>query len=104
MSTIDNPRFPHHCRITRTGEHDPLASECRVYEKNTTSDRGDVITSNRGLALPVDRKGWIERGVVPFEDDYVVVDRGGYEESGKIIDVNPANFGGTHIIWRYGRN
>jgi hypothetical protein len=39
-----------------------------------------------------------------LEDDYVVVDRGGYEESGKIIDVNPANFGGTHIVWRYGRN
>lgn len=111
---IDNPRFPHTCRITRVGENDPLSSEedvvtvyegeCRAYEKNTTSDSGDVISSFRGLAVPVDRKGWMERGIVPFEDDYVVVDRGGYEESGKIIDVNPANFGGTHIIWRYGRN
>lgn len=114
MSTIDNPRFPHTCKITRVGENNPLSSEeeevvvyegvCRVYDKHTTSDRGEVITSYRGLAIPVDRNGWIERGIAPQEDDYISIDREPMVEDGKVIDVNPANFGGTHITWRYGRS
>lgn len=77
--------------------------ECRAYDKNTTSDKGEVITSYRGLALPVTKDGWIEKGVVPQEGDKVVVNRGGYEEYGTVIDKKPANFGGTHLIWKYGR-
>ena len=78
--------------------------ECRAYDKNTTSDKGEVITSYRGLSIPVTREGWTEIGVVPMEGDKVVVNRGGYEEYGLVIDKNPANFGGTHLIWKYGRN
>ena len=76
---------------------------CRAYDKNTTSDKGDVIASYRGLALPVDREGWVELGTVPREGDTVIVDRKTHTETGKIIDLNPGNFHGTHIIWKYGR-
>ena len=77
---------------------------CRAYDKNTTSDRGEIITSYRGLALPITREGWQELGVVPMEGDELEVDRGGYKEYGRVVDKNPANFGGTHLVWRYGRN
>lgn len=78
--------------------------ECRAYDKHTTSDRGDVITSYRGLAIPMTRKDWEEFGVVPMEGDEIRVDRGGYHEYGRVVDKNPGNFGGTHLVWRYGRN
>lgn len=115
MERPDNPRFPHYCKITRAEAHDPLKDEdeendvviyegeCRAYDKNTTTDKGDVITSYRGLALPVDRSGWGSMGVVPKEGDSIVVDRGGYKEYGRVIDKNPANFRGTHLVWKYGR-
>lgn len=77
--------------------------ECRAYSKNTTSDRGEVITSYRGLALPVTQDEWTELGVVPQEGDLMWVQRGGYREYGNVIDKLPANFGGTHLTWRYGR-
>ncbi len=109
----DNPRFPHHCTITRAVAEDPMVDEsettiiyegeCRAYDKNTTTDKGDVITSYRGLALPVDKSGWGSMGVVPKEGDSIVVDRGGYKEYGRVIDKNPANFRGTHLVWKYGR-
>lgn len=78
--------------------------ECRAYDKNTTSDRGDVTTSLRGLALPMTREDWERLGMVPMEGDEIWVNRGGYKEYGKVIDKNPANFGGTHLVWRYGRD
>lgn len=109
----DNPRFPHTCRIVRPIDEDPMVDEseetviyegaCRAYDKNTTSDKGDVVVSYRGLALPIDRVGWIGLGVVPREGDQVIVDRGSHPEYGRVIDVNPANFGGTHLVWKYGR-
>ena len=110
---VDNPRFPHICKIVRPMYEDPMQDEsedvvvyegsCRVYDKNTVSDKGDVVASYRGLALPVDREGWIEVGTVPREGDTVIVDRGTHLENGRVIDVNPANFGGTHLVWKYGR-
>lgn len=75
---------------------------CRAYNKYATSDKGEVVTSNRGLALPITKDGWT-LDTVPREGDRVVVDRGGYEEYGTVIDKEPANFGGTHLIWKYGR-
>lgn len=115
MRRPDNPRFPHTCTITRCAVHSPLVDElaedeiviydgeCRAYEKNTTSDKGEVITSNRGLSLPIDRAGWSALGYVPSEGDRVIVNRGVYTESGVVVDKNPSNFGGTHIVWRYDR-
>lgn len=113
MARPSNPRFPHTCIITRPKEVGPMQDEeeveiiyegvCRAYEKNTTSDRGDVITSSRGLSLPLTREDWNERGLIPQEGDSVVVNRGSYDEYGRVIDKNPGNFGGTHLVWRYGR-
>lgn len=110
----DNPRFPHTCRIVRMVDDDPMVDEsreiviyegaCRAYDKNTVSDKGDVMASFRGLSLPVDREGWIAMETVPREGDEVVVDRGTHKESGRVIDVNAANFGGTHLVWKYGRS
>lgn len=109
----NNERFPHLCVIKRPHSDDPMKDEddetliyegeCRAYDKNTTSDKGDVIASYRGLSLPIDREGWIKLGVVPREGDCVEVDRGTHKENGRVIDVNPANFGGTHLVWKYGR-
>ena len=110
----NNPRFPHLCVITRPADEDPMVDEneeaviyegkCRAYDKNTTSDKGEVLNSQRGLALPVDRDGWIALGTVPREGDKVEVDRGTHKEYGRVIDVNAANFRGTHLVWKYGRN
>ena len=77
---------------------------CRAYDKNTVSDKGDVMASFRGLSLPVDRKGWMAMETVPREGDEVVVDRGTHKEIGRVVDVNPANFRGTHLVWKYGRS
>ena len=109
-----NERFPHQCIITRAVDEDPMVDEgetvviydgkCRDYDKNTVSDKGDVLNNFRGLALPLDREGWIAAGKVPREGDMVEVDRGTHKESGRVVDVNPANFRGTHLIWKYGRH
>ena len=109
-----NERFPHQCRIVRPADVDPMVDEdeeiviydgkCRAYDKTTTSDKGDVLNNFRGLALPVDRDGWIALGVVPREGDTVIVDRGTHEERGRVVDMNPANFRGTHITWKYVRS
>lgn len=77
---------------------------CRSYEKHTTSDRGEVITSYRGLALPLTQDDWTRLGIIPLEGDELAVDRGAYVEYGRVVDKNPANFHGTHLTWRYGRN
>lgn len=73
---------------------------CRAYEKNTTSTSGEVITTNRGLSLPLSRMDW-ETDNVPTEGDKVEVDFGPYKERGQIIDKMVANFHGTHLIWKH---
>ena len=81
--------------------------ECRSYKINTTSDKGEVITSQRGLALPLNQDGWDALGLVPQEGDEVVVAHGStHKEYGRVVDKNVANasYAGTHLVWRYGRN
>ena len=97
-------------------EEDPVESaqatviyegECRSYKINTTSDKGEVITSQRGLALPLNQDGWDALGAVPKEGDEVVVIHGEtFKEYGRVVDKNvaTASFAGTHLVWRYGRN
>lgn len=108
---VDNPRFPHTCTITRAmPSDDPMEDEgtakvlydgpCRGYEKNTTSVSGEVITTNRGLSLPLSRTEW-KSDNVPQEGDEIVVDYGPYKERGQIIDKMVASFHGTHLIWRH---
>lgn len=77
---------------------------CRSYAKNTTSDKGEVIVSYRGLALPLTQDDWDALGFAPQEGDEIAVNRGAYIEYGRVIDLEPANFGGTHLTWKYGRN
>lgn len=80
--------------------------KCRSYEKNTTSDKGEVITSYRGLALPLNQDGWKEIGVAPEEGDEIIVKHDVFTEYGRVIDKNvaTAQFAGTHLVWKYGRN
>lgn len=122
---VDNPRFPHKCRILRRAATGPLEDEktfspidaavgdgvaviyegrCRSYDKHTTSDSGEVITSYRGLSLPVTLADWEALGESPREGDELAVDRGTRVEYGRIADISAANFHGTHLLWRYGRN
>lgn len=107
---VSNPRFPHTCKITRKTNDDPMSSDgeaeviyegvCRGYLKNTTSAEGEVITTNRGLSLPIAKGGWSE-DTVPQEGDEVEVGYGSYKEHGQIIDRMAANFHGTHLIWNH---
>lgn len=76
--------------------------KCRSYNRDTVSDNGDVITSYRGLALPVEQDAWTEE-TIPAEGDSVIVYRKGYKEYGTVTDKRPGNLG-THLIWKYARN
>lgn len=111
---INNPRFPHTCKITRPGAPDPsqdedevsevviYEGECRSFDFQTTSDKGDIVTSNRKLALPQKQDEWNEN-TIPQEGDRIIVDKFGYKEYGIVVDKMPSNLG-THILWKYGRN
>ena len=80
---------------------------CRSYKVNTTSDKGELITSQRGLALPMNQDMWDSAGTLPKEGDEVVVVYGSsLKEYGRVVDknVSTATYSGTHIFWRYSRN
>lgn len=109
--SVNNPRFPHTCVITRAAvSDDPMndegeavviyEGECRAYSKNTTSVEGEVITNNRGLSLPVSKDEW-SKDSIPMEGDKIEIDFGSYTEHGQVIDKIAANFHGTHLVWRY---
>lgn len=110
-----NPRFPHHCTISRiVDDGDPMTDEtesvviydgeCRSFDVQTTTEKGEVLTSTRKLSLPVKQGEWGGASrPIPQEGDSVVVDKGSYTEYGVVIDKMPSNLG-THILWRYGRN
>jgi hypothetical protein len=107
---MENPRFPHTAVIRRITQSDPFASNpgeqivyegvCRSYTKQTTNDRGEVLTSSRILAIPVKRDEWAN---MPVEGDYIEVSIRDIIEYGHVIDKSPNNFG-TDILWKYGRN
>lgn len=76
--------------------------KCRSYNRDTVSDNGDVISSYRGLALPVEQDEWTE-DTIPLEGDSIIVYRKGFKECGVVTDKRPGNLG-THLIWKYARN
>ena len=81
--------------------------ECRSYKINTTSDKGEIVSSERGLALPLNQDAWDALGTVPLEGDEIVVLHGStFKEYGRVLDktVATADYAGTHLTWRYGRN
>lgn len=150
MARVNNPRFPHTCRILRRPESDPMSDQpgtvtdapppddpmvdeneqdneqqtqeqqetsseeqseevivlyegvCRGYNRDTTSDNGDVNASYRNLALPLKQDEWTEENI-PREGDKIELHKFGYTEYGQIIDIRPSNLG-THILWKYVRN
>lgn len=113
---MNNPRFPHTCKITRAVNSDPMEDEfneavlsktvyegeCRAFNRDTVSDNGDVVTSYRKLALPLKQDEWTEENVVR-EGDRIEVQKFGFVEKGVVIDIYPSNLG-THLIWKYARN
>lgn len=156
MARVNNPRFPHTCRILRRPESEPMSDQpgtvtddpmtdnpmadeeeqeveqqnqeqqtseetsekqseepskevkvlyegvCRGYNRDTTSDNGDVNASYRNLALPLKQDEWTDE-TIPREGDKVELYKFGYTEYGQIIDIRPSNLG-THILWKYVRN
>lgn len=75
---------------------------CRGYNRDTTSDNGDVNASYRYLALPFKQDEWTDE-TIPREGDKIELQKFGYTEYGQIIDIRPSNLG-THILWKYVRN
>lgn len=111
--SVNNPRFPHSCIITRLAKpDDPMSDEnvstviyngsCRGYSKLTTSASGEVISSYRGLALPLRQDEWATE-TIPQEGDKIVLNKGSFIEYGEVVDRMPGNLG-THLLWRYVRN
>lgn len=120
MTKVKNPRFPHTCRIWRTVVSDKIKvsdnpdideddaeqtteavcyeGKCRSYDHDTTSDKGDVITQLRNLALPLKQDEWTG-DTIPQKGDWIEVDRISYKEKGTIIDRRPNNLG-TTLLWR----
>lgn len=105
---MNNPRFPHHCTVTRTTDVRGGSSSgevlydgtCRSYGRLSTSTSGDVITSVRVIAIPVNRDGWT---VTPDTGDTLEVTILDRKEYGTVVDSQPNNFG-TDLIWEYVRN
>ena len=125
MARINNPRFPHCCRIIRFAEKEPMEDQgnvldydptddgysvarvvyegvCRSDNRDTISDNGDVVASYRTLALPLKQDEWTEC-TIPQEGDKIELQRYGYTEYGQVIDIRPSNLG-THVLWKYVRN
>ena len=73
--------------------------KCRSYDHDTTSDKGEVITALRDLALPMKQDEWTADNA-PKKGDFVEVNKGAFKEWGTVIDFRPNNLG-TDILFRY---
>ena len=122
VKMIDNPEFPHTCRIIRYRSDSPMQDEplfgeaeedagtetviyegpCRGFNRDTVADNGDVNTSYRMLSLPVKQQQWTEE-TIPLEGDKIELRKFGHTEYGRVVDKRPGNLG-THIMWKYVRN
>lgn len=110
---IDNPRFPHCCKITRpqhsddpmvdtTGERVIYEGVCRSFDNHSTNQNGDVLFNVRKLSLPVRQQEWGEGRPIPLEGDSICVCKGSHCEYGIVKDKMPGNLG-THLLWEYVR-
>jgi hypothetical protein len=112
---MNNPRFPHKVVIRRVAKGDPFGASpddsegvviydgaCRSYVRtiSTRTQKGDVLTDARVLAVPVKRDEWTD---MPVEGDYLEVLVGSVMEYGYVTDKLPNNFG-TDFVWKYERN
>jgi hypothetical protein len=122
---MNNPRFPHWITITRgIGDEqnpDPFGDEPeretiyegpgRSYTRSNLGSKGEVLTNEQVVALPVRQQDWTEKEVeegeeprpIPIVGDRVEVKRGAQTEYGDLTDVRPNNFG-TDLIFDYVRN
>lgn len=110
---IDNPRFPHKCRITRPVRNDnPMVDmsderviyegACRSFDNHSSNQKGEVVFNVRKLSLPVRQQSWGGDFPIPLEGDSVMVCKGSHCEYGIVKDKMPGNLG-THILWEYVR-
>ena len=113
MTHLDNPRFPHWCRISRpVDDGDPMTDTseetlvyegcCRSFDNHTTGQHGEVNTSVRKLSVPVLQQEWGCERPIPLEGDTIKVCKGSHCEYGIIKDKMPGNLG-THFLWEYVR-
>ena len=84
---------------TQTVEKVLYEGKCRSYDHDTTSDKGEVITALRDLALPMKQDEWTADNA-PKKGDFVEVNKGAFKEWGTVIDFRPNNLG-TDILFRY---
>lgn len=111
---IDNPRYPHHIRITRhTYDDNPFAENtsaavtvlydgCGRSFTDTTTDGGSNVEENkRKASIPVRYDEWGE-GLLPMTGDKIEVFIGKNRETGIVKDCEPDN-GRTLVYWIYRR-
>ena len=133
MARIDNPRFPHTCRILRYAVKEPMEDQANVldpltddsqedpnnqesqedpivlYEGICRSDNRDTISDNGDVIASYRtlslplRQQEWTEETIPREGDKIELQRFGYTEYGAVIDRRPSNLG-THILWKYARN
>ena len=133
MTKVNNPRFPHCCRIVRYAETEPMEDQSNVdydpmaddtakpngndlpegatviYQGICRSDNRDTISDNGDVIASYRTLALPQtqdewtEETVPQEGDKIELQRYGYMEYGLVIDMRPSNLG-THILWKYVRN
>lgn len=113
---MDNPRFPHKCKIYRTeGETEFSAGteitvyegECRKYRNGQTRQTDEVMTGNYCLSIPGERTnadGVTERIMVKAlaGDTVEATDYSGTYR-GYVVDCRAGNLGNT-VYWNDDKN
>lgn len=110
---VENPRYPHHIKITRRSEavesDDPFdradggvivttiyEGEGRSYTDTTTNGSTAVDVNKRKASIPVRFDEWVpsqESHDVqwPMDGDIIEVEKAGITEQGKVRDFEPDN-------------
>lgn len=70
MTKINNPRFPHHCRILRYGATDPMEDQSNVLEYDPMAD--DPSSSDAGETKHADGAG-VDTAVGVLPDGVTVI-------------------------------
>ena len=105
--TVDNPRYPHHIRITRKVMGDWLDDEQpereiavyegpgRSYTDTTTTGDAKVDTNKRKCSIPVRFDKWTGKDgdmqLIPMSGDMVYVTKGSIHEEWEVRDFEPDN-------------
>lgn len=113
---IDNPRYPHHVKITResrNGDYSPFSEtpesvediiydECgRSFTDTTTEGDNKVDENKRKASIPVRYDEW-DVGKQPLDGDIIEVTIGNNTETGIVKDSEPDN-NRTLVYWNFRR-